>query len=181
MRKKRSILSILGTAGAVLILVLARHFVSSVDSISQPTAPPSRTSASQRTPASSTVPSSDTKAPREKSSTFFGDESDVLAAIKAHRSGVLAIVNAKVFRLLPDDTSGIDHQRFLVELRGGQTLLVAHNTDLAEKVPVKVGDVVELAGQYEWNEQGGIMHWTHHDPGKRRPDGWIKLGDRKYQ
>ena len=29
---------------------------------------------------------------------------------------------------------------------------------------VKVGDTVSFFGEYVWNEQGGLIHWTHHDP-----------------
>lgn len=110
-----------------------------------------------------------------------GDETDVLRAISARSSDVIAQISAKVYRLLPDDNDGSRHQRFIIQLRAGQTLLVAHNIDLAPRVPVAVGDNIELLGEYEWNEQGGVMHWTHHDPGKRRPDGWISHNNKKYQ
>jgi hypothetical protein len=33
---------------------------------------------------------------------------------------------------------------------------------------------VLFRGQYEWNTQGGILHWTHHDPSGRRPWGWLQ-------
>ena len=33
----------------------------------------------------------------------------------------------------------------------------------------------------EWNEQGGIIHWTHHDPDGRHLPGWIKHNGRTYQ
>jgi hypothetical protein len=57
-----------------------------------------------------------------------------------------------VAKLLADDTSGARHQRFIVRLASGQTLLVAHNIDSASRVsPLEVGDTVSFKGVYEWN------------------------------
>jgi len=87
-----------------------------------------------------------------------------------------------VARVLSDDNVGSRHQRFILELASGQTVLVAHNIDLAPRVPsLRAGDVVEFYGEFEWNEQGGVVHWTHHDPNGRHPDGWLKAGGRTYQ
>src|SRR4029453_1383495 len=70
-----------------------------------------------------------------------------------------------VTRLLWDDNDGSRHQRFIVELKTGQTLLIAHNIDLAPRIiSLEVGDEVGFFGEYEWNEKGGTIHWTHHDP-----------------
>ena len=80
-----------------------------------------------------------------------------------------------VEKLLPDDSDGSRHQRFIVRLNSGQTVLIAHNIDLAPRVaPLNEGDVVSFRGVYEWNEKGGVVHWTHRDPDGRRSSGWIK-------
>lgn len=97
------------------------------------------------------------------------------------RSGVMVEVSGEVNRLLPEDTEGPPHQRFIIQLSNGWTLLVSHNLDLAERVPVSVGDPVEVRGQYEWNAQGGLLHWTHHDPRGDRPGGWIVHKGTKYR
>jgi hypothetical protein len=90
-------------------------------------------------------------------------------------------VSGRVSRLLADDREGSRHQRFILTLEGGETLLVAHNIDLAPRVPLAVGDVARVRGQYEWNEQGGVLHWTHHDPdGRRRDVGWIEHRGKVY-
>lgn len=77
-------------------------------------------------------------------------------------------------RLLPDDRQGSPHQRFLLRVAGGTTVLVAHNLDLAPRVALAPGDSVELRGEYEWNAKGGVIHWTHPDPDGRHEEGWIR-------
>lgn len=87
-----------------------------------------------------------------------------------------------VIRILSDDLEGSKHQRFILELTSGQTLLIAHNIDLAPKIlDLKLGDNVEFYGEYEWNDQGGVIHWTHKDPDQTHEDGWLKHNDKIYQ
>ena len=87
-----------------------------------------------------------------------------------------------VIRTLRDDNEGSRHQRFILRLSTGQTLLIAHNIDLAPKIDkLQKGDVVEFYGEYEWNPKGGVVHWTHHDPGGRHVGGWLKHNGRMYE
>jgi hypothetical protein len=87
-----------------------------------------------------------------------------------------------VSKLLADDDEGARHQRFIVTLDSGQTLLVAHNIDIASRVsPLAVGDPVSFKGEYAWNAQGGVIHWTHHDPSGRHTPGWIAARGRTFQ
>lgn len=87
-----------------------------------------------------------------------------------------------VIRLLADDLNGSRHQRFIIELAHDQTLLVAHNIDLAPRIDsLKVGDRIEFYGEYEWNRQGGVIHWTHRDPAGKHPHGWLLHNGRTYQ
>ncbi len=87
-----------------------------------------------------------------------------------------------VVRVLSDDNDGSRHQRFILRLASGQTLLVAHNIDLAPRIGgISVDDSVEFYGEYEWNSQGGVVHWTHYDPNGRHVDGWLRSKGRTYQ
>jgi len=89
---------------------------------------------------------------------------------------------AEVVKLLPDDKTGSRHQRFIVRLTSGQSVLIAHNIDLAGHVDgLKVGDRVEFYGEFEWNNKGGVIHWTHRDPAGRHVAGWIKHANLTYQ
>ena len=116
-------------------------------------------------------------------SSASGSGDAVLAqAFAAHAEGVEVEGTGIVARLLADDTEGDQHQRFIVELASGQTLLIAHNIDVAPRVePLEVGDTVSFKGEYVWNDEGGVIHWTHHDPDGMHEAGWIEHEGRTYQ
>jgi len=81
-----------------------------------------------------------------------------------------------IVKCLPDDNEGSRHQRLLVEVdRTDITVKVAHNIDLAPRVECREGDRITFKGEYEYNELGGAVHWTHHDPKKWREGGWIEV------
>ena len=105
---------------------------------------------------------------------------EVLEAFNARRSGVEVEATGVVARRLADDRTGLPHERFILRV-GELTVLVAHNTELAPPVPLAPGDTVEVRGEYEWNQLGGVIHWTHRDPGGRHPPGWIRFRGRLYQ
>jgi len=87
-----------------------------------------------------------------------------------------------VSRLLSDDNKGSRHQRFILKLQNQQTILIAHNIDLAPKIHgLKIGDRVDFNGEYEWNKKGGVIHWTHHDPANRHEGGLLKHYGKVYQ
>jgi hypothetical protein len=103
-------------------------------------------------------------------------------AFEDHESGLQIASEGKVVRLLSDDLDGSRHQRFILELETGQTLLIAHNIDLAPRIEaLKVGDDISFFGIYEWNSKGGTIHWTHRDPSRRHVAGWLKHKGRVYQ
>lgn len=102
-------------------------------------------------------------------------------AFQRRSSGVWVEASAVIERVLADDRDGARHQRFILRLDSGRTVLCAHNIDIAPRVPATENDRIEFSGRYEWNEQGGVIHWTHRDPDGRQPGGWIRHGGRDYQ
>lgn len=110
-------------------------------------------------------------------------EDAVLAsAFEKRASGLQVRGQGTVTQVLADDNDGSRHQRFIVRLRSGQTVLMAHNIDLAPRIAtLDEGDSVSFNGEYEWNPQGGVVHWTHLDPAGRHEAGWIRHAGRTYQ
>ncbi len=102
-------------------------------------------------------------------------------AFAAKRSDVQVSGKGTVTKLLADDNKGSRHQKFLVKINAQQTLLFAHNIDLAPRVPLQIGDEIRFNGEYVYNPKGGVMHWTHHAPQGDHEAGWVMLNGQKYQ
>ncbi len=107
----------------------------------------------------------------------------VLDAFKNKQSNVVVEnLAGTVEALLPDDIEGDKHQRFIIRIARNQTLLIVHNIDMAPRVDGLIkGDRVSVKGEYEWNERGGLVHWTHKDPQSSHEDGWIDYRNVRYQ
>ncbi len=98
------------------------------------------------------------------------------------RSGSQVRGSGSVVRILSDDNEGSRHQRFILRLSSGRTVLIAHNIDLAPRVrSIAKGDAVLFYGQFESSEQGGVIHWTHKDSQGRHIDGWLEHRGNRYQ
>ena len=109
-------------------------------------------------------------------------ESQILNSFRAKKSDVQIRYTGPVVHILPYDDRPPRHQNWLMELSNGHTIKVSHNTDLAPKIPtLKKGDTVTVYGEYEYNEKGGVIHWTHHDPRKRHIGGYIMHNGKKYE
>ena len=116
------------------------------------------------------------------SATFVYANPIISKAYSEKRSDVQVQGVGVVVKVLSDDNKGSRHQRFLLKLSSKLTLLVAHNIDLSPRIEnLKEGDSVEFYGEYEWNDKGGVIHWTHHDPRKKHKDGWLKHNGQIYQ
>ncbi|ALO36603.1 hypothetical protein CMT41_07165 [Colwellia sp. MT41] len=102
------------------------------------------------------------------------DDQMLLTAFQNKENNLQVNGKGTVTVLLETDTSGTQHQKFIIQLASGQTLLVSHNIDLAPMInSLKIGDAIEFYGEYEWNDEGGLIHWTHNDPSGEHIDGWL--------
>ncbi len=116
----------------------------------------------------------DSTAPTANTTSAFADHSEV------EGSGT-------VVKVLSDDDkaggeNGSRHQRFILRLASGQTVLVVHNIDLAPRINgLAAGDNIEFKGIFISNDKGGLIHWTHHDPEGRHESGWLKRNGRVFQ
>jgi molybdopterin converting factor small subunit len=112
-----------------------------------------------------------------------GNADQVIADAFEHQQGNIQVEGqGTVLKVLKDDREGLQHQRFILRLANGHSLLIAHNTELAGRVEnLKAGDTVAFYGEYEWNPKGGVLHWTHHDPHHHHINGWLKHNGITYQ
>jgi len=142
----------------VLIVIAAVYLYQGLDTASEPSSSGSVT------------------APPDVSVSSVGGNSGALV------DGRQAQGSGTVIRVLSDDNDGSRHQRFILQLASGRTLLVAHNIDLAPRInSIREGDTVEFFGEFRSNPQGGVIHWTHHDPQGQHPDGWLRHNGRTYK
>ncbi|WP_186592484.1 DUF3465 domain-containing protein [Vibrio cholerae] len=113
---------------------------------------------------------------------LYANDAVLQQAYQSQQSDLQVQGFGQLVKVLPDDNDGSRHQKFILKLNSGQTLLVAHNIDLAPRIPnLKVGDIVEFYGEYEWNKKGGVLHWTHKDPQNRHDHGWLKHNGQVYE
>ena len=111
------------------------------------------------------------------------DDTDKIGrAFQNKKSDLQVRATGTVVAVLKDDNEGSRHQKFILELSNGQTVLIAHNIDLAPRInTLQKGDQIEFYGEYEYTEKGGVIHWTHHDPQRRHIDGWLMHDGQTYQ
>ncbi len=111
---------------------------------------------------------------------LFSQE-QVLQAQSQRAKKVEVLFSARVKRLLADDTRGLPHQQFLLQLDNGSTVKVAHDTKYAPRVPIRAGDILTIKGEYIWNQKGGVVHWTHRSDTPRHEGGYIDFAGQRYQ
>lgn len=104
------------------------------------------------------------------------------SAFANQQNNITVTVKGVITKILSDDTVGGRHQRFIIQMTNSQTLLIAHNIDIAPRVSgINIGSIIYAHGEYVWNSQGGLVHWTHHDPDGVHENGWIIFEGTKYQ
>jgi hypothetical protein len=147
------------------------------------------THSASTTPAASSSPAPAATAPQPSATpdapaaaSRFVDSPSIARAIAGHGHDVTVDAAGVVSRVLPDDREGERHQRFIVRLPSGVTVLIAHNIDIAPRIAgLRTGSPIAFEGEYVWNAQGGVVHWTHHDPSGRHKSGFVKYDARLYQ
>jgi hypothetical protein len=72
------------------------------------------------------------------------------------------------------------HEAFDVQTSSGPAEVI-DNVSLAPRVPVQPGDSIEVRGEMVHDPgREPIVHWTHHDPAGKHPDGFIRYQGRVY-
>jgi len=114
--------------------------------------------------------------------TSLAQAASLKSAYENHQSNIQVQGSGTVIRILKDDNKGSRHQKFILKLSFGQSILIAHNIDLAPRInSISNGDVIQFYGEYEWNNKGGVIHWTHRDPNGHHVGGWLKHNGSTYQ
>jgi hypothetical protein len=128
------------------------------------------------------VPVSNKKSPPISLQSASSSDSILAMAFSSHESNLQVSGQGVVISILPDDKSGKRHQRFIIRLASGQTLLIAHNIDIAPRIrDLREGDVVTFSGEYEWNAKGGVIHYTHRASGGNHMSGWLEHAGKRYE
>jgi hypothetical protein len=128
------------------------------------------------------VPASNKKSPPISLQSASSSDSILAMAFSNHESNLQISGQGVVTSVLPDDKSGTRHQRFIIMLASGQTLLIAHNIDIAPRIRnLQEGDLVQFFGEYEWNEKGGVIHYTHRAPKGGHMSGWLEHKGERYE
>jgi hypothetical protein len=120
-------------------------------------------------------------APAATASDIAAQNAAIQRAFEQHSDGAELTATGMVDRVLSDQSgpSG-PHERFIVRLSSGMTVLIEHNLSIAPRVPVAVGMPVTVHGEYVWNAEGGLLHFTHHDPDRSHEAGYILYSGRRY-
>ena len=111
-----------------------------------------------------------------------GGDVDLVRAVKDQRNvDFVQGSNVTVSRILPDDTQGLEHERWYIQLSDGSVVFAVYNIDMnVERVPLVQGEKQDIGGQFIWTNNGGLLHWLHADPKNNRPDGFVIVNGHRY-
>ena len=96
------------------------------------------------------------------------------------QSGLMVDVSGQVVRILLDDKYDVQNQKFVMRMQNGQSLLVIHNINFGDPIPITINQEVKVRGEYSWTERGGLINWTGRDYSIERRHGWIEHQGHKY-
>lgn len=170
--------------GAVVVVLLGVPIAGQLARTPAATVSTSAPRAMAEAPAAKPVSASASQQPETPSvpPSAQGASGVIESAYRNHATSIPVVATGTVSRILPDDNKGSRHQRFIVRLPSGHTVLIAHNIDIAARIDsLREGDSISFSGVYEWNEKGGTVHWTHHDPSGRHAGGYLRHNGASYQ
>ncbi|MEM8710822.1 MAG: DUF3465 domain-containing protein [Planctomycetota bacterium] len=124
----------------------------------------------------------DSKKPAAEAPGKRDDTALIKKLFQTKQSDTQVEAEGEIVFIFPEDMGERKHQRFLVELSNDITLKIAHNIDLAPEAPIRKGDTIRFYGEYEYNDKGGVVHWTHRTKGTNpHPHGWLLHKGKKYE
>jgi hypothetical protein len=106
----------------------------------------------------------------------------VCAALRQQRSGVEVIADGTVAYVPTYAAPSGEHEGFFIRLRSGcaATLRVETNTAFTGPIPLRVGERVIVKGEFDYDADGGVIHWTHRAFGSHHASGYVEAGGRFY-
>jgi len=190
-RQKSQLVSMLKMVIALVMALLGKRRAGGSSGPTQPRVPSEKSStrsttrsperSPERSPARSPARSSTRDSPRESTRS---SASVIPELFRNQQSDTIVECSGEVVHILPDDNHDLDgsgrHQQFLVDVGEDVTIKIAHNLKFG-RAPVEKGDHVTFKGEYEYNDRGGCIHWTHHDPAGRHEDGWLEHNGTRYE
>jgi hypothetical protein len=99
---------------------------------------------------------------------------------KRHQSAQWVTLSGVIQRRLNDTYGRFQHQRFILGCAKGLHVLVVNDVSVGQRVPIVARSRITVRGQYVWDSQGGLVHFTHHADGGET-SGWILFGSHIYQ
>lgn len=110
------------------------------------------------------------------------DDRDLVKANRDRRTvRFVRAANLTVTKLMPDDNDGSRHQRFYAKLSDNSEVYIVYSLEYGRvRVPVNVGSIIGVGGEYRWTKFGGLLHWVHEDHRDQRPDGYVEVRGVRY-
>jgi len=107
------------------------------------------------------------------------DNAALLAALRSSSRAEVTVIGP--VSMLEPDSNGRHgpHERFALEV-AGTAVEVDHNLTLAPRVPLRLGELVTVHGQFEPDPGHPVIHDTHHATGSHEA-GWIRADGHQYE
>lgn len=107
-----------------------------------------------------------------------GTVDQLKTTMKSNASKPQVMVTGVVSQILPEDHSGLPHQKYTITVANQIKLMIVSNLDFG-RIPLQVGQTLSVCGEYLKVGQG-MIHWTHFDPHGGHADGFTILNGTLY-